>query len=128
MATETTFWGYVFMYSKHSASIKKYLDNESYSNKVIDKESLLIGSSRGITLTFGKTVRGGFEEKDFWVNEFEFFLKNIVAMTASICFEFEDKPGVYIYNYVCDGDKSEWRAFENYFIWQDTNERLLDIQ
>ena len=127
MAMETTFWGFIYMNLEQADSVKQYLAQEDFDNRMIDKHSILSTSSRGITLAFGKVVRGGFEEKDFWFNELESFLKNIEAFYSTVCFEFEDKKGIFVYNYSFSSEPPGWTIYENHFDfnWDDANSRFL---
>ena len=127
MAIETTFWGFIHMDAKQVEKVKEYLSLETYDNKIIDENSIFSETSRAITLSFGKIVRGGYDEKDFWINEIESFLKNIEAFSCTVCFEFDGKEGLFVYKYLFSYEPSGWTIYENHFDlnWDDTNSRFL---
>ena len=122
---ETTFWGFIQMNIEQAERIKEYLTEENYDNKMIDKDTKLVGSSRGITLVFAKVVRGGYEERDFWFNEFENFLKKIEAIYSTVCFEYDDKDDLFVYDYLFNTEKMEWEVYEYKFTRQLAAKRVI---
>ena len=127
MAMETTFWGIIHMNKGQAEKVRQYLTNDAYNNQTIGKESVFYESSRATTLTFGKVVRGGFDERDFWLDEFGTFLKDIEAVYCTVYFEFEDKKGLFVYYCLYSLEPKGWTIYENHFdlTWDNTKSRFL---
>jgi hypothetical protein len=123
MATETTYWGIIHLNSEQKEKADVIISGLDNNSPMINNLDCSFSVGRGYSLHFGKVVRGGYDEKDFWINEFENFLKKISGIYAIVCFEFEDKKGMVIYQYYFNGEY--WIAYENYLETEETNERAL---
>lgn len=123
MATETTYWGIIHLSLEQKERAEKIVAEPGNSSSIINNLDCGFSVGRGYSIHFGKVVRGGYSEKDFWINEFENFLKKISGFYATVCFEFEEKKGMFIYQYYFNGES--WIAYENYLEPEETNKRAL---
>lgn len=113
------------MDAEQCKKIKECIADEKFENKVISNVPMITESSRAYTISFAKIVRGGIDEKKFWIDELENFLKSIIAIECSVLFEFDDKPGLFMRSYIYDIERKGWTVFDDDYNLTNQRESFL---